>query len=194
MEKIASTLIDLINTPWGLMLLFIHSFMESSFLPGAHDFVLIAVSLINPKRIFLFALISTLGSVSGASTAYFVGYKLGNSLINKILPEAIVKKIELTYQKFGLWAIAIAGFTPVPFKVFAITSGIFEIKFIPFIIISLIARAGRFFTVATLVFFIGDKVKEHALKSFNIMSIIIIILIGIFYIIIKKYKRKKQGA
>ncbi len=165
MDRIADAILNFIDTPWAYVLLFAHSFMESSFLPGAHDFILVAASLIKPQMAFIFAITSTIGSVCGASTAYFFGLKLGHPAIEKIFSKKIVMKIEKAYDQFGLWAIAVAGFTPLPFKVFALTSGLFEIKYIPFLIVAFFARACRFFVVSTIVYFAGDHAKEILMNN-----------------------------
>jgi len=189
MDDIAQRFIEFVDTPWAPILLFVHAFMESSFLPGAHDIFLVAVDIAKPHLSFFFALFSTLGSTCGGAFAYVFGRYLGRPLVQKVVPEKASHTIEKSYQKFGYWAVAIAGFTPVPYKVFAICSGFFKIKFVPFVLISLVARGARFFVVSSLVYFLGPEIKDHFLRSFNIFSIISILCVVIIVVAYKKLKR-----
>jgi len=189
MDDLAQRFIEFVDTPWAPLLLFVHAFMEASFLPGAHDIFLVAVDIAKPRLAFFFALFSTLGSTAGGAFAYFFGRYLGRPLVKKTVHTDILQTVEKSYQKFGYWAVAIAGFTPVPYKIFAISSGFFEIRFVPFLLISLVARGARFFLVSSLVYFIGPEIKDHFLKSFNIFSIITIILVVTIVIVYKKLKR-----
>ena len=189
MDTLAQRFVEFAETPWAPVFLFIHAFMESSFLPGAHDIFLIAVDIANVRYAFFFALASTLGSTCGGSFAYLFGRYFGRPLVEKVIHKHIAERIEKNYQRFGYWAVAFAGFTPVPYKIFAICSGFFEIKFVPFVIISLIARGMRFFLVSGLVFFIGPQIKDNLLQSFNIFTIVALTVVVLVVLMYKKAKR-----
>jgi len=106
----------------------------------------------------------------------------------------IAGAVERSYKKFGLWAVAFAGFTPVPYKLFAICSGIFEIKFVPFALISLLARSARFFLVSALIFFVGTHIKDYIIDYFNIVSIAFLSIVVLLVIVFKFIKKKKQNS
>jgi undecaprenyl-diphosphatase len=194
MDTLAQSFIEFSDTFWAPVLLALHSFLESSFLPGAHDIFLVAIILAKREGAFLFALFSTIGSVFGGSFAYAFGRYFGRPLVEKRVPKHVAENVEKSYQKFGYWAIAIAGFTPVPYKVFAITSGFFEIKFLPFVIISVLARGARFFLVASLIFVYGSAIKDNLLKTLNVFSIVFLALIIIVYTLYKRHKRRHVHA
>jgi len=192
MDNLAQRFIEFADTPWAPVLLFVHAFLESSFLPGAHDIFLIAVDIAKVKYAFFFALFSTLGSTCGGSFAYSFGRYFGRPIVEKVVHKRIAGSIEKSYQKYGYWAVAFAGFTPVPYKIFAICSGFFEIKFVPFLIISFLARGARFFLVSALIFFIGPEIKDHLLQSFNLFSIISLTAIVILVVLYKRFKKGEK--
>ena len=85
--------------------------------------------------------------------------------------------MEALFNRWDAWAIAIAGFTPIPYKVFTIASGAFSINFRTFVFASLLGRAGRFFIVATLFFFWGAQIKVWIDKYLNLFSVLFVILL-----------------
>jgi len=193
MDALAEKFFCFVNTPWVPFLLFIHSFLESSVLPGGHDLFLIAVDVAKPSMCFVFAAISSIGSTCGGCFGYGLGRYGGRPLIERVVGAKIVDKIELYFQQYGIWAVAIAGFTPLPYKIFAIAAGIFEVNFIKFAIVSLITRAMRFFLVSGILYVIGPHIKEYLLNYFNVFTIGCI-LIGIMSAIALKIFHKKVSA
>jgi membrane protein YqaA with SNARE-associated domain len=189
MDTLAQRFIEFAETPWAPVLLFVHSFCESSFLVGAHDIFLIAVTIAKMESAFFFAFFSTIGSACGGAFAYSFGRYFGRPIVEKLINKKIARGVETSYQKYGYWAVAFAGFTPVPYKIFAICSGFFEIKFIPFLLISLAARGARFFLVSGLIYFIGPEVKDHLLHSFNIFSIVFLCCVVILVVLYKRFKK-----
>lgn len=191
MDVVAQKFIEFTNTPWAGVLLFVHSFLESSFLPGAHDFFLVAVCVARPAMCFVFALFSTLGSVCGGSFAYAFGKFGGRPFFERIVPLKIAARIQLYFKKYGIWAVAIAGFTPLPYKVFAIAGGIFKISFPKFVIISLITRAMRFFLVSAILYVIGPQIKDYIVNYFNVFSVICFIVLIICVVLMRTMKRQE---
>jgi membrane protein YqaA with SNARE-associated domain len=169
-------------TPYGLIALFFIAFAESSFFPIPPDILLIYLSIINPYRSFLYALIATFGSVIGGALGYIIGVKGGKPLIEKFVSK---KKIELVhdyFERYEEWAIGIAGFTPLPYKLFTISAGIFYINFRRFIVISFLSRGGRFFLVSAFIFMFGERIKFFLYKHFDLFTILLfILLIGGYY-------------
>lgn len=188
MDSLAEKFIHFINTPWTPLLLFTHSFLESFFLPGAHDFFLIGAAILKPSESLKFAFFSTLGSTCGGCSAYLFARYVGRTFIEKVIHKNIASTIEKSYQKFGMWAVAFAGFTPAPYKLFALCSGFFEINFLNFAIVSFVARGARFFTLSFLIMSFGPKIKEYIVGYFNIFSIIILSLSLVVYLIVKTKK------
>jgi len=169
--------------PYGPLGLFVLSFAESSFFPIPPDILLIALGLANPKMSFFLAAITTAGSVLGAMFGYFIGLKGGRPILRKFVKEEKITTIHNYFAKYDAWAVGIAGFTPIPYKVFTIAGGVFYINFLRFVLVSILARGARFFMVGTVIYFFGETAKVYIDKYFNIITVVfIILLIGGFYV------------
>lgn len=178
--------------PFGPLGLFFWAFAESSFFPIPPDFLLIALAMINPKSSLYLALLCTLGSITGAVFGYVIGIKAGKPIIEKLIKKEKLDQAEHLYQKYDVWAIGIAGFTPLPYKLFTITAGMFELNLKRFIIVSLFSRGGRFFMVGTLFYFFGDKIKPFILKYLDTISIVLVVLLIAGFYSLKFLHRKEK--
>lgn len=147
------------HAPWYLGVL---SFTESSFFPIPPDVMLAPMSLANPSRAWFFALLTTLTSVAGGLFGYLIG-AYAFDLIEPWLRDSHYWEAYLTAQAwfgdYGFWAIFIAGFSPIPYKVFTIAAGTVSMALLPFTIASLIGRGARFFLVAGLMAWGGAKME-----------------------------------
>jgi membrane protein YqaA with SNARE-associated domain len=182
------------ETPYGPIALFLLAFAESSFFPIPPDALLIALVLGARKKAFKFALNSTVASVFGALLGYAIGHFVWWSNPNEFsnfalfffnnipgFTEDIFFKVKGLYEEWNFWIVFTAGFTPIPYKVFTISAGAFEINLFLFVLASIISRAGRFFLVAGLIWKFGDEIKEFIDKYFNLLAIAFtVLLIGGF--------------
>jgi membrane protein YqaA with SNARE-associated domain len=176
------------ETPYGPIALFLLSFAESSFFPIPPDVLLIALAISIPARSFRYALNCSIASVLGGLFGYGIGLFLMDSIGMRILDlYGVMDKYEYVqelYMKYDAWAVGIAGFTPIPYKVFTISAGAFKISLPVFILASVISRSLRFFIVATLIYFYGKKIRTFIEKYFNLLTIIFsVLLIGGFVLI-----------
>lgn len=172
------------QSPAGSTALFLIAFAESSFFPIPPDLLLIAMALIKPEAAFVLALICSAGSVLGGMTGYLIGWLGGRPLLHRIFPENKINVVKNAFEKYEVWAIAVAGFTPIPYKVFTISAGTFEIPFRPFAAVSAVSRSARFFLVAGAIYFWGDSVKHLLEKYFNWFTLIFMaLLIGGFLLV-----------
>ena len=89
------------------------------------------------------------------------------------------------YNQYDAWVVSIAGFTPIPYKLFTITAGATKINFLTFFFASLFSRGARFFIVGGLIFISGEKIKDFIDKYFNLLSIVFVILLVGGFIVIK---------
>jgi len=168
--------------------LFILAFAESSFFPIPPDVLQIALSVSKPKKSFFYALIASVGSVLGGILGYFIGLFLfdtvGSFIINTLGYQAQFNTVGDLYKSYAFFAILVSALTPIPYKVFTIAAGFWQVGLLPLIAASIVGRGARFFMVATLIYFFGPKMKEFIDKYFNLLTIIfIILLIGGFLII-----------
>ena len=161
--------------------LFVLAFTESSFFPIPPDVLQIALSVSKPKKSFFYALLSSIGSVLGGIFGYFLGMflfdSIGNFIITALGYEAQFQSVGNLYKSYAFLAILTAAFTPIPYKVFTIAAGFWQVGLISLITASIIGRSARFFLVASLIYFFGPKIKEFIDKYFNLLTIIFIILL-----------------
>lgn len=176
--------------PFGLFML---AFAESSFFPVPPDILLIALALIEPQASFYLAFITTAGSVLGAILGYIIGLKGGRPLLEKLVSKERITLVQDYFNKYDVWAIGIAGFTPIPYKLFTISAGVFSINFMRFILASIISRGSRFFLVGGAIFFFGEEIKVLLEKYFNIFSLAFVIMLVLGFVAIKFFAKKKLG-
>lgn len=181
----------------GAIALFILAFIESIFFPIPPDILLIALALGASSKAFKFAFITTSGSVLGAFFGYAIGYYAWTSTDGSFTPFAnfffnnipgfsveLFNDIKRLFVEWDFWVIFTAGFTPIPYKVFTITAGVFDINLFMFFIASLISRGARFFLVAFLIWKYGPSIKRFIDKYFNLLAIgFTVLLIGGFALI-----------
>ena len=161
------------------------SMIESIIFPLPVDPFLAGLTLAAPRKAFRFAIICTIGSVIGGVIGWLLGYLIGPSIENIFLyfpwfTEEKFSAVRFAYQENGMLIIFLGAFTPLPYKIITITSGIAEINIIAFIVMSILGRGIRFFIVAYLVKFFGKPallfLQKHLLISSSILGVAIIIL------------------
>lgn len=173
---------------YGSLGLFLVSFAESSFLPLPPDILLIGLSLREPKLALWYALITTIASVLGGVFGYFIGIKFGRPLLQKFIHTKQITSMEELFKIYGGWAVAIAGFTPIPYKVFTIGAGIFRINKIVFVVASLLSRGARFFLEGFLLFALGTKAEKFLSNYMEIITIGITLTVIVVYFMFKNTK------
>ena len=164
------------------------SFIESSFFPIPPDILLIPMALASKSRALFYAFMCTLFSVLGGILGYAIGYFFYNSVGIYIVDfyhlENSFNIFENYYKEFGILIVLGAGITPFPYKFITIASGVFGLNIFLFIIVSIIGRGLRFYLIAILLYFFGEKIKLIIDKYFNILTIVFfILLIGSVFII-----------
>jgi len=190
-RKLYDWVLQWASTPYALPVLFIVSFVESSFFPIPPDILLIAMVVAAPAGWFRFALVCSIGSVLGGVFGYLIGYQfmeiIGNRIVEFYHFQEKWDKIGLLYDKYNAWAVAAAGFSPLPYKVFTLAAGAFEINFLTFVLASAVSRAARFFLVAALIYKFGPPFKILIEKYFNTFTIIFMILLVLGFFILKVF-------
>lgn len=139
------------------------SFMEASFFPIPPDVMLAPMSLAKPDKAWRYASLATLFSTLGGLFGYLIGMffiVLLLPFIHKVGYYPSYVTVESWFAHWGFWAMLIAGFTPIPFKLFTIAAGAAHMPLLPFVIAALLGRAGRFFLVASLMVLGGEKMEQ----------------------------------
>ncbi len=181
---------------WGEVALFAVAFVESSFFPIPPDVLLIALCLGRPARAFRYALICTAGSVLGALGGYAIGYYLWQTaggeltglaqwVFNRgIFSPEDFEKVRVMFEQWDFWIIFTAGFTPIPYKLFTIAAGLFDIGLGGFVAGSVVSRGLRFFLISGLIWKFGAPVKAFIDKYFNLLAVVFtVLLIGSFVLV-----------
>ena len=180
--------------------LFFLSLAEASFFPIPPDALLIALSMGAYKKWARFAVYCSVGSVIGGMLGYLIGFAafglIGEKIIGFIAslsgsdPDEMLNiaqywfnEKELWGMHVGAWAVGIAGFTPIPYKVFTIAAGFFEMNFIVFVIASAVSRSLRFFVVAGIIGLLyekfGERIQQFIDRYFNILAVAFVVLLGL---------------
>ena len=169
----------------GELGLFLVALTESIFFPIPPDFLYIPMILGGHEHPYLLALIASIASVIGAIIAYAIGYWGGRPLVYKFSNKSIEKYLVQTedfFEKYGSVSILFAAFTPIPFKVFTLSSGLAKMPFKSFILFSILGRAGRFYLVS----FSFSTIREALMKDFFKYSLFAIIPVLIFILLRRK--------
>jgi len=165
------------------------SFVESCVLPGPPPDVMLApMALAKPKLAWRFALITTILSVMGG----LLGYAIGSLAFDLIQPTLQASHYWTHFEtatnwfnEWGIWVVLLAGFTPIPYKIFTIAAGVVSMSLIPFILMSLLGRGARFFIVSGLMVWGGKKMEHKVRQSIEYLGWAVIILAVIAYIILR---------
>ena len=175
------------------------SFIESSFFPIPPDIMVIPMVISKKNEFFKIFLIATIFSVLGGILGYLIGaffFDIGMQIMNFYGYEnkfILIKNNLINNEGFYAWLgiLFLAGFTPLPYKVFTIASGLIGFNIIIFILISLVSRGLRFFIVSYLSYKFGDLftkfMNNHGSKWFTIIGILIVIVGIVIYSFIKLY-------
>jgi membrane protein YqaA with SNARE-associated domain len=168
--------------------LFWVSFAESSFFPIPPDVMLIPMVLARRARAWLYAGIATVGSVLGG----IGGYAIGAFLIDTVGRWVIAvyglgpqfEAYRAAYAEWGLWIILIKGLTPIPYKLVTIASGAFAFNIWVFIAASIVTRAGRFYLVAGLLYWLGEPIREFVERRLTLVTTAFLVaLVGGFVVV-----------
>jgi membrane protein YqaA with SNARE-associated domain len=175
--------------PHAWLTLSIVSFTESSFFPIPGDLFLIPMALADRKRAFFLAGICTLASVLGGILGYAIGAWLydsvGHWLISLYGYGDKVEAFRELYAKYGSWIIVIKGLTPIPYKVVTIASGFSGYDLGAFIGLSVITRGARFYLLATLIYFFGERVRNFLEKRLELSLVLFLVVLLLGFLVVR---------
>lgn len=165
------------------------SFSESIFWPVPVDVMLAPMALAKPKKAFFYAWVATIFSVLGAVIGYILGATLYEPVMVPLL-DALhamdnMKIAESWFMEYGIWVIFVAGFSPIPYKVFTISAGLLSMAFIPFILASIVGRGARFFLVALLMAKGGEKMERKLLNYVEYIGWGVVVIAIVLYVTLK---------
>lgn len=179
------------ETRWGPSALGVLAFTESSFFPVPPDPLLMALALGKPKKSLHFATLCTVCSVAGGVFGYVIGYYLWASLEGFFFhyvpgfTEANFLYVKGKYQENAFLAILAAAFTPIPYKVFTVASGVFQTGMMVLLVASVLGRGARFFALAGLLMWLGEPAKRFIDRHFNVLTIVFFALVVLGFWVIR---------
>lgn len=171
--------------PWALSIL---TFAESVFFPIPPDVLLAPMVLGKPERAWRLATITTVSSVLGGICGYFLGYWLFEPLIQPLIEQfgyqARFDKAVDWFTEWGVWVVFIAGFSPIPYKVFTVSAGFLQMMFLPFLLASAVGRGMRFYLVAGLIRWGGAAMEAKIRQYIDIIGwICVVLVIGLYFLL-----------
>ena len=168
----------------GVQGLALNAFIESFFLVPPPDILLIAMDLAKPEKALYYAFICTIFSALGGVMGYIIGLFGGRPVFNFLFRNKHEQfdHVEKLYNKYGSIAVFLSAFTPIPYKIFTIASGILKMNFPQFLVASFFGRGLRFFIVSIVLMLFGETIKEYI----ELVIIAVTILIILFFVILYK--------
>ena len=177
---------------YGTTGLFFNAFFDGFVLPLPPDFLLSTLAVQNISNPTILALICSVGSVIGGCIGYCVGRFGGRKIVDKIFPNfTIVEKGEELFQKFGVWAIVIDAFTPIPYKAITLGSGLMRFNPILFASVSFPVRSLRYILVANTDSFIGEQLRVQFEKTVLLVAIGLTLIVSLGFFIKNKLVNSK---
>jgi membrane protein YqaA with SNARE-associated domain len=175
--------------PGGTRALFAIALAESSFFPIPPDVLLLALCVGAPPKSFRFAFVCSAGSVIGGMLGYAIGYGAWHAVddffLTYVFSQASFNKVQQLYQGNAFLAILTAAFTPIPYKVFTVAAGVFDVSFWTLIVASVVGRSARFFMVAGAIYLYGAQVKAWIEKYFDWLTWAFLILLGGGFVVVR---------
>ena len=155
------------------------------------------MALVQQPIAALLGVLVAVASVAGAIVGHGLGMRLGRPVLAKMFSEARVAYVDRLFERYGVWAILIAAFTPVPYKVFAIAAGVWRMDRRKFIIASAIGRGARFGTIGVLVFLFGEEIEAFLSENFELLTVGVTVVAAAlgagWYIFHRRRRQKSEG-
>ena len=164
------------------------SFAEASFFPVPPDVMLAPMALAKPYRAWGYALVATVASALGGVLGYYIGY-FAFDLLEPVIRDAgywqRYLEVRQWFDHWGVWAVFLAGFSPIPYKVFTITAGVMSMALLPFAVASVVGRGARFFLVSGLMVWGGERMETLLRTYIDRIGAALVIVAVIAYLALR---------
>lgn len=177
----------------GVQGLALNSFIESFFLVPPPDILLISMDLAKPEKSMYYATICTIASALGGAVGYLIGFLGGRPVFNFLFrnKHEQFEQVEKLYGQYGSFAVFFSAFTPIPYKIFTIASGILNMNFWKFMLASFLGRGLRFFLVSLVLMLFGETIKHYI--EWVILGVTILIILFFVVLYKKRHMFKKDN-
>lgn len=167
------------------------SFSESSFFPIPPDVMLAPMVLARRERAWYLASVTTIASVLGGLLGYLIGWvlfdQIGQPIIDLYGAERQFETVKDWFDQYGVWVVFVAGFSPIPYKLFTVTSGVLAMALAPFILASAVGRGARFFLVAGLIRWGGEPFAAFIEKRINVIGWTMVAAVVVLLVALKMH-------
>ena len=175
---------------YGTTGLFFNAFFDGFILPLPPDFLLSTLAIQKIGNPTLLALLCSMGSVIGGCIGYCIGRFGGRPIVNKIFPNSkFINKVEDLFRRFGVWAIVIDAFTPIPYKALTLGSGLMKFNPVLFAAVSFPVRSIRYILVANTANYVGEHLRAEFERTILVLILIALAIISVIYYFRKRFVR-----
>ena len=164
------------------------SFVESSFFPIPPDVMLAPMVLARRDRAWFLAGLTTVASVAGGLFGYLIGKFLFGTVAEPIIEfydaRSAFERARTWFEIYGVWVVFVAGFTPIPYKIFTISAGLIGMSLVPFMLASLVGRGARFFLVAGLILLGGEALETQLRRHVDAIGwvTVVVLILGLLWL------------
>jgi membrane protein YqaA with SNARE-associated domain len=188
LQRLYARTLEIASGPHALAAMVIVSFAESSFFPIPPDVLLIPMMLARPSQAWRLASLCTISSVAGGVFGYAIGYfayeAVGRPVLEFYNAMQHYDALRAGFDQWGVWIVVIGGFTPVPYKLVTIASGVAQFDMLSFVAASIVSRGGRFFLLAALLWWFGDFARDFIERRLALLTTVFgVLLVGGFLVL-----------
>jgi len=167
------------------------SFTEASFFPIPPDVMLAPMVLARRERAWYLASVTTIASIFGGLLGYLIGWvlfdQIGQPIVELYDAERQFETVKDWFNQYGVWVVFIAGFSPIPYKLFTVTSGLMAMALAPFVLASAVGRGARFFLVAGLIHWGGEPFAAFIEKRVNVIGWSVVAAIAVLLVALRMH-------
>lgn len=182
------------DSPFGWLALALIATAESVIFPVPPDPLLLGLAVATPEWALWYAFLATATSVLGGLLGHTLGLWFGRPLLYRMFKESKIRFVERAYDRWGVWAVTVAGLTPIPYKVFTVSAGAFDLDRKRFVVASVIGRGARFFSIGVLVMLFGTQIQDFVNEYFDILSVAFVALLVGGFAAVALLSRRFGGA
>ena len=169
--------------------LVVNSFVESVFWPIPPDVMLAPMCLAKPEKAWHYALLASLASALGGLAGYLLGFWLFDVAVTPMIEafgyQSQLAMIQVWFARWDFWVVFLAGFSPIPYKLFTVTAGMMHMAVVPFLMASIISRSARFFLVAALMKWGGARMEQKLRQYIDLIGWLCVVAAVVAYFVIK---------